>query len=92
MGINEDDFVEYLIFMLIYDMIFFFLNKGKVYCVKGYEIFEYGRIVKGILIINLLEVEKGEWINVIILVIEFNVEFYFFFIIKYGVLKWILLF
>lgn len=82
MNINEDDFVEYFLIIFIYDMIFFFINKGKVYCMKGYEISEYGRMVKGIFIINLLEVDKGEWVNVIICVDEFVDDWYLFFIIK----------
>ena len=71
MGTNEDDFVEHLITTSTHDTIFFFTNKGKVYRLKGYEIPEYGRTAKGLPIINLLEVEKGERINAIIPVEEF---------------------
>lgn len=44
----------------IYDYLFFFINKGCVYCLKGYEIFEYGCIVKGLLIVNFLKLDEGE--------------------------------
>lgn len=60
MGVYDDDFVKNLVFCLIYDMLLFFMNIGKVYWVKGYEIFEYGRIVKGILVINLLGIDFVE--------------------------------
>ena len=66
MGTNEDDFVEHLIDTSTHDTLLFFTNKGKVYRLKGYEIPEYGRTAKGLPIINLLEVEKGERINAII--------------------------
>lgn len=87
MGTNEDDFVEHLISTSTHDTILFFSNKGKVYRAKGYEIPEYGRTAKGIPIINLLEVEKGEWINAIIPVSEFDDESYLFFTTKHGISK-----
>lgn len=60
MDVYDDDFIEYLLMMLIYDVLFFFINVGKVYWMKVYEIFEYGCMVKGILVINLLGVNFGE--------------------------------
>lgn len=66
MGTNDDDFVEHLLTTSTHDHILFFTNKGKVYRTKGYEIPEYSRTAKGIPIINLLGVDKGEWINAII--------------------------
>lgn len=60
MGIYNDDFVKNLVFCFIYDILLFFMNNGKVYWVKGYEILEYGCIVKGILIINLLGIDLSE--------------------------------
>lgn len=87
MGTNEDDFVEHLISTSTHDTILFFSNKGKVYRSKGYEIPEFGRTAKGIPIINLLEVEKGEWINAIIPVSEFDDESYLFFTTRHGISK-----
>lgn len=87
MGTNEDDFVEHLISTSTHDTILFFSNKGKVYRAKGYEIPEFGRTAKGIPIINLLEVEKGEWINAIIPVTEFDDSSYLFFTTKQGISK-----
>ncbi|MDM5296608.1 DNA gyrase subunit A [Bacillus pumilus] len=87
MGTNEDDFVEQLISTSTHDTILFFSNKGKVYRAKGYEIPEFGRTAKGIPIINLLEVDKGEWINAIIPVSEFDEDSYLFFTTRHGVSK-----
>jgi DNA gyrase subunit A len=87
MGTNEDDFVEHLITTSTHDTILFFTNKGKVYRAKGYEIPEYSRTAKGIPIINLLEIDKGEWVNAIIPVEEFVDDWFLFFTTKQGISK-----
>ncbi|KAB8136272.1 DNA gyrase subunit A [Gracilibacillus oryzae] len=87
MGTNEDDFVEHLVSCSTHDTVLFFSNKGKVYRSKGYEIPEFNRTAKGIPIINLLEVEQGEWINAVITVSEFNEDWHLFFTTKFGVSK-----
>ena len=87
MGTNEDDFVEHLLTTSTHDTILFFTNKGKVYRSKGYEIPEFGRTAKGLPIINLLEIDKDEWVNAIIPVEEFKEDNYLFFTTKYGISK-----
>ncbi|WP_223595410.1 DNA gyrase subunit A [Neobacillus bataviensis] len=87
MGTNEDDFVEHLITTSTHDTILFFTNKGKVYRSKGYEIPEFSRTAKGIPIINLLGIEKGEWVNAIIPVEEFVDDWFLFFTTKEGISK-----
>lgn len=87
MGTNEDDFVEHLVSTSTHDTILFFTNKGKVYKVKGYEIPEYSRTAKGLPIINLLQIEKEEWINAVISVNEFSDDLNFFFTTKQGISK-----
>jgi DNA gyrase subunit A len=87
MGTNDDDFVAQLLTTSTHDTILFFTNKGKVYRAKGYEIPEYSRTAKGLPIINLLSVEKGEWVNAIIPVSEFVDDWYLFFTTKEGISK-----
>lgn len=87
MGTNEDDFVEHLLTTSTHDTILFFTNKGKVYRSKGYEIPEFSRTAKGLPIINLLEVDQGEWVNAIIPVQEFVDDWYLFFTTKQGISK-----
>jgi DNA gyrase subunit A len=87
MGTNEDDFVEHLIPTSTHDTILFFTNKGKVYRSKGYEIPEFSRTAKGIPIINLLGVEKGEWVKAVIPVSEFVDDWFLFFTTKDGISK-----
>ncbi|OIJ21927.1 DNA gyrase subunit A [Anaerobacillus alkalidiazotrophicus] len=86
MGTNDDDFVEHLFTTNTHHTILFFTNKGKVYRLKGYEIPELGRTAKGIPIINLLQIEQGEYISTVIPIEEFN-ENYLFFMTKHGITK-----
>lgn len=87
MGTNENDFVEHLITTSTHDTILFFTNKGKVYKTKGYEIPELGRTAKGIPIINVLGIEKDEWINTMIAVEEYHENWYLVFTTKHGITK-----
>lgn len=43
MLIKEDDFVDNVIIILIYLDVLFFINKGRVYKLRVYEIFDVGR-------------------------------------------------
>lgn len=87
MGTNEDDFVEHLLFTSTHDTILFFTSKGKVFRAKGYEIPEFGRQAKGLPIVNLLNVDKGEKVTSMIRVAEFKEDAYFIFTTKMGVTK-----
>ncbi|MFG6118652.1 DNA gyrase subunit A [Thalassobacillus sp. B23F22_16] len=87
MGTHEDDFVEHLLSTSTHNTLLFFSNKGKVYKAKGYEVPEFGRTAKGIPIINMLEVERDEWINAVIAVEEFVDDWYFFFTTRKGISK-----
>ena len=87
MTTNEEDYVKYLVNASTHDYILFFTDKGKVYRIKGYEIPEYSRQAKGLPIINLLQIEKGEKINSIISISnEYDSE-YLMFATKNGLVK-----
>ena len=66
MSTNEEDFVEHMINIQTHDHVLFFTNKGKVYRLKGYEIPEFSRQAKGLPVVNLLPIDKGEMVNSII--------------------------
>jgi DNA gyrase subunit A len=87
MGTNEDDFVEHLFTTNTHHTVLFFTNKGKVYRLKGYEIPDLGRTAKGIPIINLLQIEKEEYITAVIPVEEFVEDWYLFFTTRQGISK-----
>ncbi|MQS76612.1 DNA gyrase subunit A [Lactobacillus halodurans] len=89
MGIHGDDFIEQMIYTSTHDRLLFFTNAGKVYRLKGYEVPEYGRTAKGIPVINLLNIEKGEKIQTIINV-DKDVDrdnSFLFFVTKQGTVK-----
>src|SRR5699024_408082 len=86
-GKHDDDFIEHLVSTSTHDTILFFTNKGKVYRLKGYEIPEFGRTAKGLPLINVLQIEKDEWINTIISVREFEDDHYLFFTTRNGISK-----
>ena len=88
MTTNEEDFVEKMINMSTHDYILFFTNKGKVYRMKGYEIPEYSRQSKGLPIINLLPLEKEEYISSVVTLEASEHSFnYLLFITKNGLVK-----
>ncbi|KGI84337.1 MULTISPECIES: DNA gyrase subunit A [Exiguobacterium] len=66
MGTNDEDFVLRLLSASTHDTILFFTNFGRVFRLKGYEIPEMSRTAKGMPIINLLQVDKGEKVETMI--------------------------
>ena len=88
MSTNEEDFAERLINAKTHDYIMFFTNKGKVYRIKGYEIPEFSRQSKGLPIINLLPLEKDEYIKSVVNVDSTDEETkYLVFATKKGLVK-----
>ena len=63
MTTNEEDFAKNILSMTTHDYVLFFTNKGKVYRMKGYEVPSFSRQSKGIPIINLLPIEKDEYVT-----------------------------
>ena len=87
MSTNDEDFVEQMINLFTHDYLLFFTNKGKVYRLKGYEIPEFSRTSKGLPIINLIQIEKGENVSAVVKVERENAYKYFIFGTKDGVIK-----
>ncbi|MST80313.1 DNA gyrase subunit A [Lactobacillus equicursoris] len=89
MGVQKGDFIEHLLYSSTHDYLLFFTNKGKVYMKKAYEIPEFGRNAKGLPIVNLLQLEKGEHIQTMVNVpkSDNDEDGYAFFITKLGTVK-----
>ena len=87
MATNEEDFVENLINVTTHDYILFFTSSGKVYRLKGYEIPEYGRQSKGLPIINLLSLDKDEYITSLLPISKDEDYKYLVFATKQGFIK-----
>ncbi|MGN0993403.1 MAG: DNA gyrase C-terminal beta-propeller domain-containing protein, partial [Bacilli bacterium] len=66
MATNDEDQVDMLISCSTHDYLLFFSNYGKVYRIKCYELPEFSRQSKGVPIVNILPLEKDEYVNAII--------------------------
>ena len=87
MSTNEEDFVERMISCSTHDYVLFFSNRGKVYRMKGYEIPEFSRQSKGLPIVNLLPLEKDEYITSVITLSNEEETKYLLFVTKSGLVK-----
>ncbi len=63
---KEEDFVKTMFVTNTHDDLLFFTNKGKVYCIKAYEVPEAQRTAKGRALINLLMLDEGEKVTTVI--------------------------
>lgn len=84
---RDEDFVEDLFITSTHDTILFFTNKGKVFSLKGYEIPEAGRQAKGMAIINILHLEKGEKVSAIIPISSYEDDHNLILATKNGIAK-----
>ncbi|MFR7590721.1 MAG: DNA gyrase subunit A [Longibaculum sp.] len=91
MSTNEDDIVDSLIHMSTHDDLLFFTNFGKVYRIKGYNVPEFGRTAKGLPVVNLLNLEKDEYVKSMISIdrnhMEEDKDLYLFFVTLNGLVK-----
>ena len=86
-GLNENDHVEMMIYAKTHTDILFFTDLGKVYRVRGYQIPEGQRGSKGLPIINLINIEKGESVKAIIAVDEYLDDHFLMFFTEEGIIK-----
>ena len=63
---REEDFVEKMFISNTHDDLLFFTNKGKVYCIKGYEVPEAERTARGRAIVNILQLDQDEKVTAVI--------------------------
>ncbi len=63
---KDEDFVERMFTTSSHDDLLFFSTKGKVYCLKAYEIPEAQRTAKGRSVVNLIMLDSDEKISAII--------------------------
>lgn len=57
---KEEDFVEELFLASTHDYLLFVTDQGRVYRLKGYQVYEGSRTSKGTNIVNLLPLQDGE--------------------------------
>lgn len=84
---QEDDFVEKMIYTSSHDTLLFFSNFGKVYALKAYQIPVSSRTAKGLPIVNLLKFDAEETLAAVINVKSLDEEGYVVFATKKGNIK-----
>ena len=84
---REEDYVESVFTASTHDEILFFTDKGKVYKKKGYQIPQAGKTAKGTNIVNVLQVESGERVQVMLHVEKMEQESYLVMVTRKGTVK-----
>ena len=87
MSTNENDIVDNMVYTKTHTDLLFFTDFGKVYRIRGYMIPEFSKNSKGVPVINLINIEKGESVKAIIACDEYHEDHYLMFFTKYGVVK-----
>ena len=86
MSVYDDDEVKLMTYSSTHTDILFFTSLGRVYRKRGYEINVSGRQGKGIPVLNILNLEKGEQVISLIGVDDYK-DKYLFFATKKGIVK-----
>ena len=84
---QEDDFIEKVIFTSSHDNLLFFSNFGKVFLLKAFQVPSASRTSKGLPLINLLKFEAEEKLAAVINVQSLEESGYVIFGTKKGVIK-----
>ena len=85
--VRAEDFVVSMFIASTHDYLLFFMNTGRLYWRKVYEIPEAGRVAKGTAIVNLLNLQPGEKVATILSVREFKDGRYIVMATKKGLVK-----
>ena len=86
-GSYDEDFVQHLFTASTHDYIMFFMNNGRVYVEKVYEIPEGTRTSKGRSLANVLSLQKDERIATMICVKEFSETQHLVMATRHGTVK-----
>jgi len=84
---REEDFVVSMFIASTHDYLLFFMNTGRLYWRKVHEIPEAGRVAKGTAIVNLLNLQPGEYIATILSIKGFEDGKYVVMATKNGLVK-----
>tara|TARA_Y100000588_G_scaffold30799_1_gene30015 strand:+ start:6652 stop:9066 length:2415 start_codon:yes stop_codon:yes gene_type:complete len=86
-GSYDEDFIEHVFTASTHDNIMFFMNNGRVYVEKVYEIIEGSRVSKGRSLINLLQMQEDEKIAAMICVPDFSENLHLAKVTQKGIVK-----
>ena len=75
MTTREDDAVQHLLVADTHDMLLFFTNRGRVYRLRGFEIYgETSRTTRGTPMVNLINLVSGERVNEVVATPELDMD------------------
>lgn len=63
---KDEDYVESMFITSTHSDLLFFTDKGKVYCIKAYEVPEANRQARGRAMVNLFQLDSDEKVNTVI--------------------------
>ena len=84
---HDDDVVEHIVHTSTHDFLLFFTNLGRVYKIKGYKIPVYGRLSRGLPLVNVLTLDEHETLQAVERIDNFDSEHHLLFVTKDGVVK-----
>lgn len=87
MSRREEDVAKTMFSCSSHDVVFLFTNTGKVFRKKAYEIPASSRTGKGMNVVNLLPLEKGETVSAMVKIPEDESRRYLCMVTKKGVIK-----
>lgn len=87
MSRREEDVAKTMFSCSSHDVVFLFTNTGKVFRKKAYEIPASSRTGKGMNVVNLLPLEKGETVSAMVKISEDENRRYLCMVTKKGVIK-----
>lgn len=87
MSRREEDVAKTMFTCSSHDVIFLFTNTGKVFRKKAYEIPASSRTGKGMNVVNLLPLEKGETVSAMVKIPQEESRRYLCMVTKKGVIK-----
>ena len=87
MSRREEDVAKTMFSCSSHDVIFLFTNTGKVFRKKAYEIPASSRTGKGMNVVNLLPLEKGETVSAMVKIPQNEERRYLCMVTKKGVIK-----
>jgi len=86
-GTRETDAVQHLLLANTLDGLLFFTDKGKVYCERAYQVPDVGRRARGLPLINLIALDRHEFVTAVISVPDFGQKGYLVMATRKGKIK-----
>ncbi|MGJ8521939.1 DNA gyrase subunit A [Carnimonas sp. R-84981] len=86
-SMKDEDVIEHLLVASTHDTVLLFSDRGKVYWLKVYEVPVASRNARGRPLVNLINLDEGEWITAILPVREYREDSFIFFATAHGTVK-----